>query len=462
MPKALNQQTHYTNQVQLLVEKIYGRSILHDSLLERAVHYFNNNEFVESQPTTNNENDTLHQLEKIERHNHLQSICCEILELAEGDTLKESNRKTARLLGTIQLISPTEGSKVSVCNEQNKVLYKAILSLRLLDRLLLDNELNDAYILKVLAEFDGKSFVEFNEVERERFTELVRIPLLMAALLQNIGHYHPEANIILNGVDGKKNRFRILDITDRKKLLKINYKETLSYISNAIGVLKYTGNSKELRDQFVIDEQLKHQFIKKLIRSSFKAEQGIGNLLKVPQIYVSIILSTKEAYNYKVLPQVFQVLNKNAELGSCSQKAVDALYKITGMFPQGYGVVYMPEDEMGHLGDCYEYAIVNRLYPENPEQPLCRIATRYLTFIGYGHNITIKKSNNLYFPQVAKKVATLSKERLNEILELLASNYHERQQLDLLPRCWHANEYFSVKTNQKLWNKEDSRSIRRH
>jgi len=375
MPKAPNNQTHYTNQVQLLVGKIYGRSILNDSLLERAIHYFDNNEFVESHSTTSTESDTLHKLEKIERHNHLQSICCEIIELAEGDTLQESNRKTARLLGTIQLISPTEGSKVAVCNEQNKVLYKAILSLRLLDRLLLDNELNDPYIVKVLTEFNGKSFVELDEAERERFTELVRIPLLMAALLQNIGHHHPEARVIFSGEDGKKDRFRILDITDRKKLLKINYKETLSYISNAIGVLKYTGNSKELRDQFVIEEQLKHQFIKKLIKSSFKPEQGIGNLLKVPQIYVSIVLSTKEAYNYKVLPQVFQVLNKNAELGSCSQKAVDALYKITGMFPQGYGIVYMPEDEMGHLGDCYEYAIVNRLYPETPENPLCRIAT---------------------------------------------------------------------------------------
>jgi hypothetical protein len=459
MPKAPNHQTHYTYQVDLLIGKIYGRSMLNDSVLERANHYFDHNEFIESNSRASAESDTLRRLEQVERNNHLQSICYEIIDLAEGDTLQESNRKTARLLGTIQLISPTEGSKVAVIHEQCKVLYKAILSLRLLDRLLIDNELKDPYLLKILAEFPGKSFGYLDEAEQLRFTELVKIPLLMAALLQDIGHCHPDAKIILYGEDGKESPFRVLSIAERNKLLKINYRETLSYISNAIGILKYTGNSKEERDQFVIDEQLKHQFLKKLVKSSFKANQGIGNLLKVPQIYVSIILSTKEAYSYKVLPQVFQVLNKNAELGSCSQKAVDALYKITGMFPQGYGIVYMPEDEMGHLGDCYEYAIVNRLYPENPEHPLCRIATRHLTFIGYGHNITVKKSNNLYFPQMAKKIARLSKERLNEILELLASNYHERQQLDLLPRCWHAGEYFSVKTNQKLWNKEENRSF---
>ena len=205
----------------------------------------------------------------------------------------------------------------------------------------------------------------------------------------------------------------------------------------------------------MLDEELKHQFVKKLIKSSFKAKQGIGNLLKVPQIYVFIVFSTKNSYNYKVLPKVFQVLNKNAELGACSQKAVDALYQITGMFPQGYGVIYMPEDELGQQGDCYEYGIVNRLYPEVPEHPLCRMATRKLAFIGHGHNIEVKAKNNLYFPHMAKKIAKLSKERLNEILELLSSNFQERQELDLLPRCWHANEFFSVKANQKLWNKTE-------
>jgi hypothetical protein len=176
-------------------------------------------------------------------------------------------------------------------------------------------------------------------------------------------------------------------------------------------------------------------------------------VLKVPQIYVSIILSTKASYNYKLLPQVFQVLNKNAELGACSQGVVDSLYQITGMFPQGFGIVYMPHGEFGEKGDSYEYAIVNGLYPDDPIEPICRMTTRKLTFIGFGHDTIIKQGSNLYFPNTAKKLATLSKDRLNEILELLSSNSSERKELDLLPRCWHAKEFFSVKTNQKLWNK---------
>ena len=211
----------------------------------------------------------------------------------------------------------------------------------------------------------------------------------------------------------------------------------MKYVTDGLSVPVYAGNSKEARDKFVIDERVKFQFLQQLVKSSFNPKQTLGNLLKVPQIYSSIIFSTKDSYSYKVLPKVYQVLNKNAELGACSQKVVDALYKITGMFPQGYGVIYMPQE-----GRCYEYAIVNRLYPTVPEQPLCRIATRNLTFIGYGHNIEVKKQSNLYFPHMAKKIARLSKERLNEILELLYSNYQERQKLDLMPRCWHANEFF--------------------
>jgi len=455
MAKASPTQTHYTRQAQVLLTKIYGRSILNDSVLERAINYFGHHEFVATDESISPESEALLKLEQTERQSHLQAICYEILELTEGESFEESNRKSAQLLGTIQLISPTEGKKIAANNELCKALYKSILSLRLLDRLLLDNEVNDPYILKIIKEFEGQSYADFDATERLRFTELVKIPLVMAALLQDIGQNHANAQAILRGEDGNQDINRTLEIEDRKKLLQINHKQTQAYISNGLGIPTYVGNSKAERDQFVVDEQLKHQFIKKLIKCSFKADKGVGNLLKVPQIYVSIIFSTKESYNYKVLPKVFQVLNKNAELGICSQKSVDALYQITGMFPQGYGVIYMPEDKSGQQSDCYEYAIVNRLYPELPEQPLCRITTRKLAFISHGHNIEVKKRNNLYFPEMAKKVARLSKERLNEILELLSSNYQERQKLDLLPRCWNANEFFSVKVNQKLWNKED-------
>jgi hypothetical protein len=451
MAKPPQHQTHYTRQAQILLRKIYGRSKLKDSMLERAIQYFDHQSFVTTDEALSERHIELEKLERIDRHDHLLNICLEIIALTEGDSADESNRKSAQLLGTIQLISPTEGNKVIANNEYCKPLYRAILSLRLLDRLLLDIDITDPHIANTLAEFPEHTVAQFDLDAQRRVIEQIKIPLLMAALLQDIGFYHNEAQSILMGEDSTKNPHRKLTEDERKKLLIINYKQTLKYVTDGLSVPVYAGNSKEARDKFVIDERVKFQFLQQLVKSSFNPKQTLGNLLKVPQIYSSIIFSTKDSYSYKVLPKVYQVLNKNAELGACSQKVVDALYKITGMFPQGYGVIYMPQE-----GRCYEYAIVNRLYPTVPEQPLCRIATRNLTFIGYGHNIEVKKQSNLYFPHMAKKIARLSKERLNEILELLYSNYQERQKLDLMPRCWHANEFFSVKTNQKLWNKEDS------
>jgi len=449
-------QTHYTRQVHQLIDRIYGRSSQKDSVLDRAICFFEHDEFRPSNEVLSENEKELLRLEQTDRHSNLLKICLDILELAEGDTFEETNRRSAQFLGTIQLISPTEGKKVALNNETCKALYKAILCLRLLDRLVLDNKIQERNILTFTEGLTSTEYCALAKSDPEKYQEFVhqvKVPIIMAALLQDIGNYHPKSQEILCGKEGKENPFRVLDVEQRKELLQINYRETLKYFIQGLGTPIFVGNTKAERDKFLIDEQEKSDFIKKLLKTSVNPKNSIGNLLKVPQIYTSIIMSTKDSYNYKLLPQVFQVLNKNAEIGACSKTVVDALYQITGMFPQGYGIVYMPIDDFGEQGDCYEYGIVNSFYPKHPEHPICRMATRKLSFIGYGQNITVSKQSNLYFTQTAKKLAKLSKERLHEILELLTSNFQERKELDLLPRCWHANEFFSVKANQKLWNK---------
>ncbi len=458
MAKDTPHQTHYTRQIRHLLSKVYGRSAIKDSLLDRTIDYFEGQVFRPSEENNIIDESQTEKNHRFERYSCLLSITLTILELAEGDNFAENNRKSAQFLGTVQLLSATEGKRVPSSHEQSKAIYKAVLCLRLLDQLIIEGEIVAPYIEKFLNDITPKQYLDFANHDRKahrRFIAQVKVPLIMAALLQDIGNYHPKAQGILKGSDGKKDPFRTLSVKERKALLQINYRETINYINEGIGMPNFIGNTKAEREQFLIDEQDKLNFIKNLLKSSVNPKNTIGNVLKVPQIYTSIILSTKPGYNYKLLPQVFQVLNKNAELGACSQGVVDALYKVTGMFPQGFGIVYMPLGELAEQGDCYEYAIVNGLYPAIPEHPNCRIATRKLTFISYGQNIVIKKNTNLYFKQTAKKLATLSKERLNEILELLSSNSQERKESDLLPRCWHAQEYFFDKKNQNLWNKAD-------
>jgi hypothetical protein len=450
-------QTHYTRQVNYLLAKVSKQNSVKDSLVDIAIEYFKQEEFHSDEPRKNQS--LLASTQRNKRYSSLVSIALTILELVEDGSFVENNRKSSQLLGTIQLLCPTEGMKVAKTNEQSKSIYKAVLCLRLLDQLIISDQISDPYVKKFLTDVSPKQYLNFatyDIIKYDRFNTQVKVPLIMAALLQDLGNYHPSAQSILLGANGKLNPFRTLDAIQRKALLQINYRETQKFLIEGIGIPTFIGNTRAARQEFMKDEQDKQSFIHTLLKTSVNPKKSLGNILKVPQVYTSIVLSTKNSYDYKLLPQVYQVLNKSAELGACCQVFVDALYKITGMFPQGFGVVYMPSGEFGEQSDCYEYAIVNALYPKKADEPNCRMTTRKLTFIGYGQNNTIKINSNLYFTATAKKISRLSKERLNEILTLLSSNSEERQKLDLLPRCWHANQFFSVKANQNLWNKSES------
>jgi hypothetical protein len=481
MANKSNSDTNFTSQVKSLLTRIYGRSQLNDSVLERAIEYYekkpfiqhkldelqNNIEKITAQVPSDKTNQQRVRLEREERdyqeklkfernecHQHLLLLCKEIISLCEGDSFDESNRKSGQLLGTIQLVSPTQGKKVALSNEQNKPLYKSVLCLRLLDRLCIDKNIVEPYIKVALGNMSSeqyKTFAQDKPKAYQVFVEKVKIPLIMASLLQDMGNNHPEAIAILYGEKNENNPHRTLPIEKRKALLQINYRETVKYLVDGIGASIYIGNSKADRDKYNVLERKKLLFIKHLLKSAVNPKQGIGNLLKVPQIYSSIILSTKDSYNYKLLPKVYHVLNQNAERGACSQIVVDALAQITGHFPQGYGVTYIPVEK--DMADRYEYAIVSQLYPNDPENPICRTATRNLAFMCHGQEVVLKKPHNLYFTETAKSFSIISKERLHEILELLVSNYHERKKLDLIPRCWEPGEFFAVKINQNLWNK---------
>ena len=489
MAKKIYSDSFYTVQVKVLLDKIYGHSVIKDSVLDRAIAFFENQPKVQQKfkqfndikvsleeklPNVSNkelvscqqslkqleqkivEYQHLLNLEKDKRHQHLLEICCEVINLTEADDFDECNQKSAQLLGTIQLLAPSEGKRVADNNQLRKPLYKAILCCRLLDRLCIDEISKDPYFKEFLEDLTPEQYQEFGKLKPEQynnFITMVKIPIVMAAILQDIGYYHPDAQAIVKGEFGDLDHYRTLELTERKALLQIKYRETIKYVSDGIGERTYVGNSKADRDVHNKNEKKKITFIKYLLRCSISPKNGIGNLLKVPQIYTSLIMSTKSIYNYKLLPKVFIVMHQNADRGACCKSVVDALYQITGSYPQGFGITYIPTDANGKLTDRYEYAIVTKLNPPNPDEPLCRSATKNLTYISYGQDITVGLTSNLYQFETVSKFSRISKKRLNEILALLASNYQERKELDLIPRCWQTEDYFSSKVNQKLWDK---------
>ena len=275
-----------------------------------------------------------------------------------------------------------------------------------MDELILSGQVDEPYINKFLDGHSSDKYKGFCLVDNKQyklFIEQVKLPLVMASLLQDMGNFHPDAQLILLGDSGTSDPYRTLELEERKALLQISYREIQYYITEGLSELNYVGNSKDDKKDFIKNEKDKMVFIKRILKSAISPKLGIGNLLKVPQIYTSIIMSTKSSYNYKVLPKVFNVLNLNAERGACQQAVVDSLYKITGMFPQGYGISYIPKAPDNSDMDFYEYAVVSQFYPEIPEEPICRQATRNLAFISFGHDVVVAQQSNLHFHETAKR-----------------------------------------------------------
>ncbi|MDX1676654.1 hypothetical protein [Arsukibacterium sp.] len=474
--------SNFTKAVKALLNRIYDNTVVADSLYEQAALWFSQAAEREQQRAEREQQVFLFkdrqaqaskgdqaliernlqqavseqerfsqqlQQEQLSRYETLRQLCSDILALSEGGSFEETNLQTAKMLGTIQLMSPTEGKNVAPSNQKSKHLYKALLSLRLLDRLLIDGDINHPYIVK---RYQANAKTSAEDLYQP-FRDDVQIPLLMAALLQDIGSCHPDAQLILKGVSGDLDEFRILENDERTELLKISYRESLNFFVQGIGIGAYHGNSKEQRDWYLQNEREKQAFVVFLLKNAIKPEQGAGNLLKIPQIYTSVVLSTKANYSYESLPKVGLVLEKGVEKGIYSPVAVAGLLKITGVFPQGYGITYIPKDSDRQDLDRYEYAIVTSLYPENPRTPVCRMVTRNLTYNVSAQGCVVSVDNNLYYPQARKKLERISEERLLEILSKLVSNFEERKSMALLPKCWHPEEYFSYSKNQNLWNK---------
>jgi hypothetical protein len=384
------------------------------------------------------------------RYQKSSEVCRKLLELTEGENWQVTQINSAKLLGTLQLLSPGEGVKLVQQHQRLKPVYKGVIATRLLDKLLLDEHITNRYINQ---HYQLDERYPQKEGELTPFQLNVAIPVLIAAIFQDVGLLHPKAQLLLKGEDGCLDEFRVMDKDTRLTLLKINHEQTLDYITYGLGKAAYVGRSKEEKIEFEQNETERLNFTRMLIIDALKPKLGLGNLLKVPQIYNSVLFSTKQSYSFLDLPKAGLIIAKAAEGGAISKVVVNSLLAIVGHFPQGYGITYIPKDDDGQDRDSYEYAIVNELNPDDPYIPKCRIATRNLTFISSGKSMLINTENNLFFRSTRKKLEKVNPARLEEILRKLVSNFEERKELDLIPRYWNPYGFFCYRKLQNIWKK---------
>ncbi|MGQ8364322.1 hypothetical protein [Glaciecola sp. 1036] len=451
-----SQESVFTNSVKNLLRDFHDPSDAEDSAIGVALAYFNELEGESKAKMSNEANTGEGEKLRIARLANIIYIATQLLKLTEGKNWKETQVQSSRLLGTLFLLSSYDGPKARRLHQRMKPIYKAVLSVRLLDGLLAKDKITHPYILK---HFDSKQRYFSPETEYTEFQQFVVLPMIIANLIQDVGLFHPKCREILYGKSGDQDEFRVLDKEDRILLLRLNYKATMDYLTKGLGKEKYIGNSKQERIVFNQQQDEQMEFMEDLLKGALSPKDGVGNLIKIPQVYTSVVLSTKAKMDLMDLPKAIFLIDQLAKSGSVDAEAAKTFIKIVGQFPQGFGVVYCQPDHADNPPDKYEYAIVNQLNPEKLREPLCRAVTRSLQFTSSGTNLVVTTDANLYFPSARDLLSKISKERLEEILSLLYKESKHGGERELLPHCWNVYDFFSEKRFQNLWNKSTTKTV---
>jgi hypothetical protein len=383
-----------------------------------------------------------------DRLNAATNMCLNILSLSEGEDFEETQLKSSKFLTTLVLFSPEKGKKLAELHDCLKPAYKAVLGLRLLDKLISEGVMKNAYVLK---NHDADKRYKHGRTDYECYTQAVIMPVVFAAVFQDIGLQHPELKELLEGKEKDKDRFRLLEKQEREEMLALNYQYTLEYFKNGLGCQQAGALAGNNVIEFDEAEQKRLKFQLSLVLDTKSLKLGTSEIIKIPQIYASIIFSTKRDYQRKYLPTASTLISQLAVKKVLSPMVSDIFVSIVGMFPLGFGIVYITQDKNGYDLNSYEYAIVTRLNPPKPDQAICQLVTRDLMFLPRGKTNIIKKNQNLYFDFTKKKLAKIAPKRLVEIMQKLSHNYSPQDSKPIIPCYWEPYTYFCVQENQNLW-----------
>jgi hypothetical protein len=387
---------------------------------------------------------------RISRLNDAVDMCLNLLSLSEGEDFENTQLKSAKFLTTLVLFSPGTGKKLAELHQRLKPAYKAVLSLRILDKLVLDGVVKNAYMLR---NYDPDKRYEPEASDYICYTQSVIMPIMLAAIFQDVGLQHPDLIELLNGNDGKKDRFRLLEQDDREKMLRLNYQYTIDYLQNGLGCQQARTKTEEQEAAFDEAEKQRLKFQLGLVLDANSSKLGTSEIIKIPQIYASIILSTKRDFQRKSLATASLLIEQLAIKKAISSPIAKVFVAIVGQFPLGYGIVYIPKDIRGEELELYEYAIVSELNPKKFDEPICRPVTKNLMFLTYAKTMILERHINLHFSVARKKLMNIDPQRLVEIMQKLTYDFKPEESSAFVPEYWEPHNYFFIEGNQNLWGR---------
>ncbi|MGJ8678939.1 hypothetical protein [Paraglaciecola sp.] len=384
----------------------------------------------------------------IRLHNAID-VCLRLLSLTEGGEFDETQLKSSKYLATILLFSPGEGKRLAELHQSLKPSYRAVLSLRLLDKLLAGKGLKNTHIL---GHYDAQTRYEIGKPDNVNFTQSIALPIMFAAIFQEIGLLHPKVSAILEGLEGNLDRYRTLDKAERTQVAKFTNQYTLEYLEQGLGLQQDIVGSTQDVKAFKEAEEKRIQFQLTLVKDANSTKSGTSEIIRIPQIYTSIIFPTKREFSKSTLPNASVLIAQLASKKKISTQVANAFISIVGKFPMGYGVVYLPRDARGIELNHYEYALVVGLNPAKVDEPNCRLVSRNLLFSEYGKNEVIEASRNMHYEKARKKLERIDPKKLLEIRQTLTHKFDPKKAQQLIPLYWEGYNYFIVEGYQNLWN----------
>ena len=283
-----------------------------------------------------------------QRLTRVRKICQSVYEFCEGESLAESQAKTAKFMAALWLISEQNTGKLQRLHQRLKAPYKIALTLRLVDRVI-QNQLKS---VPNWQKFESPEMRFKSHENQQEWFATVAMPAMVGALFQDSGLQHPLALRLLHGKDGKADPFRVLTAEERQSLLKMNYRFSVDYVTLGLGV--------DYATDYASPEQqvLAHATTLELVKDAYKPKSGIGEILKIPQIYTSVVLSTKPDVNRENVPKSCLLIDQLGKKGVLNANMASEFHRMTGIFPQGFGVVSTKHK-----------SIVLGLYPPKPHEP---------------------------------------------------------------------------------------------
>ena len=278
-----------------------------------------------------------------------------------------NERDASQFIATMMLRAPlpADHNRCDI-NEKTKPIYIAALVVSLLSQLINKDIIDDDYItsrIPTLTENEkDPDLVEHHEEELEIYITEVLNPIIIAALLHNIGSYCVEAEAIYQG-----DRYQVLDEDSRKSLIKTISEHTNIYLNWGFGkpLERYWGEEN-------LDIELdKFDLMQSIVKNYPKSQSPIGNLLRIPMIYSSFTLSTKLQHDFRFIFKAYDILASGIEKKVIYQPYAEVFLNMVGKYPLGAGISFISL-ETGYP----ERAIVSALNPPDPTTAIVKQLTR--------------------------------------------------------------------------------------